>query len=111
MSRKEEERRASSGTIIKVLVLMYIVVFEIGFVKEYVFTRADSTSHIIGIVVGVILLAIGIPLLISTIKGIGASRRYYQKNSRVKPVDYTKTNPYMYGRRDVSKKKNGRSGK
>ena len=111
MSRREEERRASSGTLIKAIILLYIVFFDFGFVKEYVFTRPDTTSHIIGIVVGVILLAIAIILSVSTIKGLGVSRKYYQKNVRAKPIDYTDTNPYMYGKRDVSKKKNGRSGK
>ena len=111
MSRREEERKASSGTLIKAIILLYCIFCGVAFVKEFVFTRADTSSHVIGIVVGVILLVLTVILSVSTVKGIGASRKYYQKNGRAKPVDYSKTDPYLYGKRNVSGKKNGHNGK
>ena len=88
--------RKSGGDIsmiLKVLAVMYLFALGIGFVKEYVFTRTDATSHTIGIIIGIVALAIAVPLVISAVKSVGKTRKYTQKTIKVKPVDYSNVKP------------------
>lgn len=60
--------------------MAYLVVFGGYMFYEFMFNRADSSSHTIAIIAAVVVVVVGIPLGISVVRELGTERRYVQKH-------------------------------
>ena len=87
MNREDERSRSHTNLVFKIIGLTYLVVFGIYMVYEFLFNRTDTTSHIIAIVGGIVILAIAIPLAVSTVHQLGSERRYVQRHGRFDTVE------------------------
>lgn len=98
MNKKDQRSAVATSTLLKLIAAVYIVVFAIFLIKEYLFDNADSGNHAFAIIGGIILLIVAIPLIISSIRGIGDQRAYVQKHgNRMRMPDGEGTTVYSSG--------------